>query len=306
MLDSTRPSAADRRPGPESPLADAAGTGVPEQDASAPGDSESYALLEGCVMAGLYPYVHTATRRTLARRRFRERQAPGQGCCGALHAHAGRLDGARDLARANIEAFERSGARWIVTNSAGCGAALRDYPSWFREDRELRGRAEELAARVRDVTELLAGSEPGSVAMPRSALRIAYDAPCHLLHAQGVRDAPMEVLTAAGYDVTPLPSWERCCGGAGLYNLLQPELSDQVLARKLREIREGEFDLVATGNPGCMMFLASGLARAGASVGVVHPVQLVDRAEWNAGQGTQVSRSGTQMNSDFRRWEGAR
>jgi glycolate oxidase iron-sulfur subunit len=260
---------------------------------SGPG-SGSYALLEGCVMAGLFPHVHAATRRTLARRGLAEAKAPGQACCGALHAHAGRLDGARDLARANIESFERADAPWIVTDSAGCGAALRDYPAWFRDEPEWRRRAEALAGRVRDVTELLVTTEAeekieaGSDRLPR---RIAYDAPCHLLHAQGVRDAPLQALTAAGFEAIPLPSWERCCGGAGLYNLMQPELSDAVLERKLAEIREGGFQLVATGNPGCIMFLRAGLARAGLEVGVVHPVELVDRAEGNAGRGTLVSRS---------------
>lgn len=264
--------------------------------------SGSYALLEGCVMAGLFPHVHTATRRTLARRGLSEMRAPGQVCCGALHAHAGRMDAARDLARVNIESFERSGTQWIVTNSAGCGAALRDYPTWFRQEPELRRRAEAMAAQVRDVTQLLAAEvardgieaepPPGNrTGPPRVPLRIAYDAPCHLLHAQRVRDAPIEALTAAGFEVVPLPSWERCCGGAGLYNLMQPELSEAVLDLKLAEIREGSFDLVATGNPGCIMFLRAGLERAGIGVRVAHPVELVDLAEGNVGWGKLVSRT---------------
>ena len=295
MLDATRPAigAGARRP-------TASGSACGSGSASGPASGSergSYALLEGCVMAGLFPHVHAATRRTLARRGLAEAKAPGQGCCGALHAHAGRINTARDLARANIESFERAGAPWIVTNSAGCGAALRDYPTWFRNEPKWRRRAEALAGRVRDVTELLGpaeagdagdGRDVGSAGLPR---RIAYDAPCHLLHAQGIRDAPLQALTAAGFDAIPLPSWERCCGGAGLYNLLQPELSDAVLEGKLEEIREGGFQLVATGNPGCIMFLRAGLARAGLDVGVVHPVELVDRAEGNAGRGTLVSRT---------------
>jgi glycolate oxidase iron-sulfur subunit len=291
MLHATRPATGA---GASRPAASVSASGSGSTSAS---ESGSYALLEGCVMAGLFRHVHAATRRTLARRGLTEAKARGQGCCGALHAHAGRMDGARDLARANIESFERAGAQWIVTNSAGCGAALRDYPAWFRNEPEWRRRAEALAGRVRDVTELLGPAEAGdagdglnvgSAGLPR---RIAYDAPCHLLHAQGIRDAPLQALTAAGFEAIPLPSWERCCGGAGLYNLLQPELSDAVLERKLAEIREGGFQLVATGNPGCIMFLRAGLARAGLDVAVVHPVELVDRAEGNAGWGTLVSRS---------------
>jgi glycolate oxidase iron-sulfur subunit len=173
----------------------------------------------------------------------------------------------------------------------------------------VRRRAEALATRVRDVTELLAAERsrdgiaadphspsverlPGTDAgMARKLRRIAYDAPCHLLHAQGVRDAPVQALADAGFEVVPLPSWERCCGGAGLYNLMQPELSDAVLERKLAEIREGGFDLVATGNPGCIMFLGAGLARAGLKVGVAHPVELVDLAEGNAERKNRVSRT---------------
>jgi glycolate oxidase iron-sulfur subunit len=303
MLSATRPTLASvTGPG-------ASGGELSRADLEQPDSSRTatYALLEGCVMRGLYSHVHDATRRTLARRGHVEMEARGQGCCGALHAHAGRLDAARALARDNLDAFERSDAELIVTDSAGCGAALREYPSWFRDDPDLRDRARRIAEKVRDVSELLIepplerartdtedrteGNRLKSTPGGSSPLRIAYDAPCHLLHAQGIREAPLKALAAAGYDVEPLPSWERCCGGAGLYNLQQPQLSDQVLERKLREIGEGECDLVATGNPGCLMFLGSGLARAGMRVKVAHPVELVDLAEGNAGQGTAVSAS---------------
>lgn len=254
---------------------------LPLSDPRSTSSGETYALLEGCVMSGLYSHVHDATRRTLQRRGHTELPASGQECCGALHAHAGRLDAARALARRNIEAFERSGARIIVTDSAGCGAAMRDYPEWLRGEPDWQRRAETLAERVRDISELLADSaDPAPLA--GAGPRVAYDAPCHLLHAQGIRDAPLEALSASGYSVEPLPSWERCCGGAGLYNLQQPELSDRILERKLEEIREGGYDLVATGNPGCMMFLGAGLKRAGLEVSVVHPVELVDLADRNA------------------------
>ena len=253
----------------------------PLSDPMSESTRETYALLEGCVMSGLYSHIHDATRRTLQRRGHTELSASGQECCGALHAHAGRLDAARALARQNVEAFERSGARIIVADSAGCGAAMRDYPEWLRGEPEWQRRAETLAERVRDISELLADSvDPAPLA--GDGPRVAYDAPCHLLHAQGIRDAPLEALAASGYSVEPLPSWERCCGGAGLYNLQQPELSDRILERKLEEIREGGYDLVATGNPGCMMFLGASLKRAGLEISVVHPVELVDVADRNA------------------------
>lgn len=282
MLAATRPA----RPLP------AAG-GRPAGPAGGP--AGSFALLDGCVMRGLYRHVHEATRRALARRGHSEREAPGQTCCGALHAHAGRLDAARDLARRNIAAFERAGADLVVTDAAGCGAAMADYPHWLRGETGWEERARAFAARVRDVTELLAppggalpvaggrgAAGPGPDAA-EGAPAIAYDAPCHLLHARGIRDAPLAALSAAGLRAEPLPSWERCCGGAGIYNLLQPSLSAEILAPKLEQIASGGYAILATGNPGCAMYIGAGLRRAGLAASVAHPVELVDAAEEETG-----------------------
>lgn len=242
----------------------------------------TYSLLSGCVMSGLFGHVQSATRRVLGRWGWREVRAPGQVCCGALHAHAGLLAEAAHLARQNIEAFEKAGDGPIITDSAGCGAALRDYADWLEGDPAWRERARVVAERARDVTEVLADtlSRPEvSVPIGRLHGRAAYDAPCHLLHAQGVRDAPLTVLGSIdGLQVEELPSADRCCGGAGLYNLAQPELAERVRAPKVEEIRRGAYDWVATGNPGCIMYLADGLRRAGDRTPVVHPVELVDLA----------------------------
>ncbi|MFO7587381.1 MAG: heterodisulfide reductase-related iron-sulfur binding cluster [Gemmatimonadota bacterium] len=249
------------------------------------GAEGTFALLEGCVMRGLYGHVHAATRRALRRRGRAERPAPGQACCGALHAHAGRLEAGRELARRNVAAFERSGAELVVSDAAGCGAALRDYPHWLRGDADWEERARAFAARVRDVSEILAPAGPGEPLQAATSApapggpAIAYDAPCHLFHAQGVREAPLAAMAAAGLRATPLPSWERCCGGAGIYDLLQPELSADVLAPKLEEIASGGYGILATGNPGCAMFIGASLRRRGIAVSVAHPVELVDAAE---------------------------
>jgi glycolate oxidase iron-sulfur subunit len=236
-------------------------------------------------MDGLFSHVHDATRRTLARAGYREVEVPEQLCCGALHAHAGLLEEARELARSNIEVFERADCDWIVTDSAGCGAGLRDYPAWFADEPAWRERAEAIAARVRDVTEVLAvalnQAAGAGVAGVNSGLegRVGYDAPCHLHHAQGVTVEPLEVLRAIpGLDVEALPSSERCCGGAGAYNLAHPEIAARVRAPKLGEVQRGGFDWIATGNPGCIMYLGAGLLRSGDRTPVVHPVELVDRA----------------------------
>lgn len=237
----------------------------------------TYALLEGCVMSGLFGHVHRATRRALAAAGFRERRAPGQACCGALHAHAGFGGAARRMARRNVAAFEACGVDRIAVNAAGCGAALRDYPRWLAEEAGWAERAGRVAGRVRDVTELLAAGPE----LPRGRLpgRIAYDAPCHLLHAQGVREQPLRVLgRIADAAVEPLPSSERCCGGAGVYNLLHPDLSASVLAPKLDEVEAGGYEWVATGNPGCVMQVGAGLRARGIPARAVHPVEILDAA----------------------------
>ncbi len=233
------------------------------------------ALLRGCVMEGLFAATNRATERTLAANDYDLVRAPGQRCCGALHAHAGDLRRARALARANIAAFERSGAAAIAVNAAGCGAMMKEYGHLLHDDPAWASRAAACAARVRDVTELLAGAGPrpgGSL-----ALRVTYDAPCHLVHGQRVDRPPRAVLARIpNLTLVPLTDADQCCGSAGIYNLLQPDLSLQVLAPKLANIAATGADFVATGNPGCLMHIGAGLLRAGLRTRVVHPVDLLD------------------------------
>ncbi len=252
--------------------------GAPYAPRAAP-SRDRVALLDGCVMAGLYSATNRATRRVLAANGFALVDAPGQRCCGALHAHAGDLDGARELARANIAAFERAGAERVAVNSAGCGAMCKEYGHLLAGDPQWADRAAALAARVRDVSELLveAGpvpAEPGGAA----STRVGYDAPCHLLHAQRVAEAPMNVLRAAGVEPVPVDGAEQCCGSAGIYGLVQPAVSHAVLAPKLDAIRTADLDFVTTGNPGCLMQIGAGLRLAGIRTRVVHPVDLLDAA----------------------------
>jgi glycolate oxidase iron-sulfur subunit len=235
----------------------------------------SAALLRGCVMEGLFKFTNRATARTLRANDYALVDAPGQRCCGALHAHAGDAGQARALARANIAAFERSGADWIAVNAAGCGAMMKEYGALLAGDAEWSGRAAALSARVRDVSELLAaaGPAPGGP-LP---MRVAYDPPCHLLHAQRLTDPPLAVLRAIpGLVRVPLAGAELCCGAAGIYNLIEPEVSGSVLAPKVAYIGESGAEVVATGNPGCLMQIGAGLTRAGLPVRVAHPVDLLD------------------------------
>jgi len=234
---------------------------------------QSVALFRGCVMDGLFSHVHDATVRTLEVNGYAVREVPGQVCCGALHAHAGLREEARRLARANVAAFG-DGDEPIVVNSAGCGAMLKEYGHLVAEAR--------FATRVRDVTELLAarGPRPGA---PVDA-QVAYDPPCHLLHAQRIADEPYRVLAAIPVlRVVSLPDAAQCCGSAGLFTLLEPAMSRAVLAPKLASLRTASPQVVATGNPGCLMQLGAGLAAGGMRATARHPVELLDESYRAAG-----------------------
>ena len=239
------------------------------------GTRASFALLEGCVMRGLYAETNDATVRTLEVNGYREVAARKQTCCGALHAHAGDLHTARRLAKKNIEAFDASGAEYVVSNAAGCGAMLKEYGQLLADDPDWASRAARVSERSRDVSELLAAAGP--VAGTALDITVTYDAPCHLLHAQRVAAPPLKVLAAIpGIKLVLLTDADYCCGAAGIYNLLEPETSGAVLAPKLKNIEATGAALVATGNPGCLMQIGAGLCRSGIKARAVHPVDLLD------------------------------
>lgn len=235
-------------------------------------------LLEGCVMRGLFGHVNDATARVLVANGYAVAESPGQGCCGALHAHAGDLDGARGLARVNVAAFEAAidrGVETIAINSAGCGAMIKQYGHLLHDDAAWSARAERVAARARDVSELLADAGPRQGA-PVSH-RVTHDPPCHQMHAQRIVRQPIAVLNSVrGLELIPLEDADQCCGSAGIYNLVEPDTSDAVLVPKLARIADTRAELVATGNPGCMMQLGAGLLQSGSTARVVHPVELLD------------------------------
>jgi glycolate oxidase iron-sulfur subunit len=229
-------------------------------------------LFTGCVMPELFGDVHHATVRVLAANGFEVLTPRTQGCCGALHAHAGDAAFARALLRRNLEAFAGLRADALVVNSAGCGAALREAGAW------LPGEGDDLARIVRDPLELLddAGLRPPP---GRVDARVCYDDPCHLVHGQRVREAPRRVLrNVPGLELVPHEDPTSCCGAAGIYNLTHPYMAGAVLARKLRALAAADPDVVATGNPGCLMQLRAGAARAGLRAEILHPITLLDRA----------------------------
>ena len=237
----------------------------------------SVVLFRGCVMEGLFSHVHDATIRTLQVNGYVVREVPAQVCCGALHAHAGLRDEARWLARTNLAAFGDDDAP-IVVNSAGCGAMLKEYGHLADVPRD----GERFVSRVRDVSELLAGRGPRPGAPLDMA--VAYDPPCHLLHAQRIAEPPERVLQAIPVlRVVSVPDAAQCCGSAGLFTLVEPAMSRAVLAPKLRSLAEARPQVVATGNPGCLMQLGAGLAAAGIPAAVRHPVELLDESYRAAG-----------------------
>ncbi len=264
------PAAAERAP-------------LPERVAAQGEPRGRVAFFTGCVMSEVFAPVQQATVRLLARNGFEVWIPRDQGCCGALHAHAGDLDHARTLTRRNLAAFSREEIDAVVVDSAGCGAAMKDAGHW------LPGEGEPLATRVRDVCELLAevGLRAPVGAFPA---RVCYDDPCHLVHAQGVASAPRELLAKVpGLELVPHDDPDRCCGAAGTYNLTQPEMAEQVLAAKLDSLLAADPQVVATGNPGCMMQIAMGLARRGSPARVMHPVEILDAAQGAAPAAGPVS-----------------
>ncbi len=240
------------------------------------------AILTGCVQEGLFSRVNRATSRVLEANGCTLADASAQRCCGALHAHAGALEGALDLARANIDAFEKSGAEFIVVNAAGCGAIMKEYGELLKHDDAYAQRAHDIAGKVRDISEML--TEIGTRAGGALPLRVTYDAPCHLHHAQAITRAPLDVLRAIPeLQLVPLPHADECCGGAGIYGLLHPDLGGRILDDKVAAVQSTKADVVVTPNPGCMMQIGAGLLLAGDDTAVLHPIELLDESYRRAG-----------------------
>jgi glycolate oxidase iron-sulfur subunit len=239
-------------------------------------------LFSGCVGEGLFAHVNRATARVLEANGYSVEIPHEQVCCGALHAHAGDLDGARALARKNLAAFSDD-TKPIVTNAGGCGAMLVSYSHLLQDDEQLGPTARRFAARVKDI-----GQQLQSIEIRRGVSKeedlVTYDASCHLLYGQHAADSSRAMLRSIpDLNFTELKGSERCCGGAGVYNLLQPEMSGRVLQEKLRNIVESAADVVTTGNPGCQMQIGGGACLAHMQVNVRHPVELLDESYERAG-----------------------
>ena len=233
-------------------------------------------LLLGCVQREFFPQVNAATARVLAAEGCEVVAPQDQPCCGALMVHAGEETGALELARKTIDAFERANVETIVTNAAGCGSNVKEYGHLLRDNPKYADRAKSFAAKCKDITEVLTELPPRAARSPLR-LRVAFHDSCHLQHAQGVRSQPRQLLAnIPGLDLAEIPEAAICCGSAGIYNLVQPDAANALGDRKAQLIVPLNAEVVATGNPGCLLQLQSSLARQGHPTPVVHIVQILD------------------------------
>lgn len=243
------------------------------------------ALFSGCIMSLAFARVNEATVRVLAHNNCEVAVPDEQICCGALHVHNGDRDYAKEMARRNIEVFERSGELdAIIINAAGCGANLKEYGELLKDDPKFAERAEQFAHKVKDISEFLAGMDFNRN-FGRVEKRVTYQDACHLLHAQRVRNPPRILLNAIpGLELIEMRDSDKCCGSAGIYNVTQHDMSMQILDHKMENVAATRASCVATANPGCQLQLQLGVKRANLNEGrkqpveVVHLVELLDEA----------------------------
>jgi glycolate oxidase iron-sulfur subunit len=235
------------------------------------------AFVAGCINNVAFSHLNRATVNVLTQNGIAVHIPAGQGCCGALHAHAGLREEARELARHNIDIFLGGEYDAIVTNAAGCGSNMKEYDDLLENDPAYLGRAKEFKARMKDVTEYLAavGLRP-----PKRKIgqKVAYQDPCHLANAQRIRTQPRELLAAIGCELVELPHSDQCCGSAGVYNVAQNELSMKILEKKMEDVTSVSSDMLATANVGCMIQLRAGVEQRGLKLPVKHVMELLDEA----------------------------
>ncbi len=233
-------------------------------------------LLAGCVQRFFFAGVNSTTARVLSENGYEVVVPSDQGCCGSLLVHEGEREQAKALARKTIDIFERAHVDLVVVNAAGCGSVMKEYWELLHTDPEYAQRAEAFSKKVRDVSELLAHI-PLNGRLRALKLTVTYHDACHLAHGQRVRQQPRTILKAIpGLKLVELKESDFCCGSAGIYNLLYPELAQQFLDRKIERIKETGAEVVVSGNPGCSLQLEKGLKERGLDIRVVHPVELLD------------------------------
>ena len=254
----------------------------PETVRSRNGSRGKVIQFRGCLMDEMFKDVNHATTRILKVNGWDVDMPSNQTCCGALHDHAGDREHARVLARKNIDALEDGSGTPIIVNAAGCGAMLKEYGDLLADEPRYAERAKTFSARIKDATEFLAAE--GVVSGAPVPYTVTYDAPCHLYHAQKVKDAPIKLLrTIPDVNFVPLHDFERCCGSGGIYNLTNPEFADPILADKVANIRDTKANVVVTANPGCQMQILAGVRDEHMAVEVRHVLDLLDESYMTAG-----------------------
>jgi len=236
------------------------------------------ALFAGCIAQVSFSALHEATIRVLTANGCEVVVPAGQVCCGALAAHAGVRDTARNLARTNLAVFLSEEFDAVITNAAGCGSTLKEYEDLFNSDAKEHAQAHAFRKKMRDVTEFLA--ELGLTArLENMPLRVTYQDSCHLLHGQKIREAPRKLLRAIpGVELVEMAMADYCCGSAGSYNVTETETSLQILAEKMKHARATNAPLIVTANPGCLLQMRAGAQIHNTGQQVVHVMELLDRA----------------------------
>jgi glycolate oxidase iron-sulfur subunit len=238
------------------------------------------AMLTGCAQDLIFSDVNRDTVEVLARNGCEVMTPPEQHCCGSLHAHNGEWSLAQDLARRNIDQFPPEQFDAIITNAGGCGSHLKHYAKLLKDDAAYEARARQWDAKVKDIHEWLAciGIVPPA-ASPGPRQVVSYHESCHLAHGQKISTQPRQLLSAIpGVQLVELFEASWCCGSAGIYNLIQPEMAGQLLERKMKYIIETKCDVIATGNPGCLLQILNGAKQLGYPLRVVHPITLLAEA----------------------------
>ncbi len=267
---------AARRPGRAGPKRRARGGALPERVPARGPRRATVGMLTGCVQRVFFPQVNAATARVLAAEGCDVIIPAAQGCCGALSRHGGRRAEAARFARQTIETFERARVDAVVVNVAGCGSAMKEYQDLLAGDPAWSERAAALAGQVRDLSEFLVELGPVATRHPLD-ITAAYQAACHLAHAQRITAQPRELLAAIpGLRLADIADGGTCCGSAGIYNLVQPEAARELGQRKAAAVAATGAELLVSANPGCTMQIASALAARGTQMPMAHIAEVLD------------------------------
>ena len=261
---------------PQRPAGGPTAGDVPERTAAIGERRRRVGLVTGCVQRVFYGHVNQASARVLAAEGCEVTAPRRQGCCGALALHAGRDEDARQFARDLIRTFD--GERWdsIVINAAGCGSTMKGYGELLKDDPAWAERARAFSSKVRDISETLSELLPPRAPRRQLPLRVGYHDACHLAHAQGVRAQPRRLLESIpGVTLVPLADAEICCGSAGIFNLVEPEMAAELGRRKIARLAEATPDVVVTSNPGCMLQMTTHARTAGHTFRIVHLAELL-------------------------------